>query len=55
MSKFIIRILGGVPLDMYHKAVAGRQAVIDGLRKDIAVLDKRIETLSALYRRHKDE
>jgi hypothetical protein len=48
MSDFIIRALGGVPRDSYHDAVVGRQAVIDRLRKDITILDKRIDILSEL-------
>jgi hypothetical protein len=42
MKNFIIRLLGGVPARKYSEDVVGRQAVVNGLRKEIKTLEKRI-------------
>ena len=45
MKNFIIRLLGGVPASKYSEDVVGKQAVVNGLRREIEILEKRIYLL----------
>ncbi len=55
MSEIVIRLLGGVTRHSFERSVVGRQAIIDGLRVDIEILEKRLDILNNGAKDEQDE